>query len=73
MNFDLRRKIYGDSTIGERNLRMIEIARSLGAPAKFPGSGGAAVGIYEDTEQCNKLKQAYLEQGYRFTKVAVEK
>ena len=36
-NFDLRRRIYGDRVIGSENLRMIEIARSEGAPAKFTG------------------------------------
>ncbi len=72
-NFDLRRKVYGDSAIGKKNLQMIDIAHSLGAPAKFPGSGGAVVGIYSDAEQYSKLKQAYLSQGYRFTKVTIEK
>lgn len=72
-NFDLRREIYGDTTIGEENLRMVKIARSLGVPVKFPGSGGAVVGMYTDEEQLNRLKQAYLSQGYRFTEVNVEK
>lgn len=72
-NFDLRRKVYGDEVIGKKHLHMIEIARDLGAPAKFPGSGGAVVGIYRDTDQYNRLKQAYLGQGYRFTKAIIEK
>ena len=72
MNFDLRREVYGDATIGARSLQMVEIARGLGAPAKFPGSGGAVVGMYEDEEQYNKLEQAYLSQGYKFTKALVE-
>ncbi len=72
-NFDLRREIYGDATIGKRGIQMIEIARNLGAPAKFPGSGGAVIGMYEDEEQFSKLKQAYLSQRYRFTKINVEK
>ena len=71
MNFTLRRKIYGDSLIGERNLQMVKIARDLGAPAKFPGSGGAVIGIYEDEQQFNKLKQEYLDHGYKFAKVDV--
>lgn len=71
-NFDLRRKIYGDRAIGERNLKIVEIARSLGAPAKFPGSGGAVIGIYEDEKQYHKLESAYLDQGFRFEKVHVE-
>ncbi len=69
MNFDLRRKIYGDKAIGEQSLRMIEIARSLGAPSKFPGSGGAVIGMFEDEEHFNKLREAYLSYGFMFTKV----
>jgi glucuronokinase len=69
MNFDLRRKIYGDKVIGEESLRMIEIARKLGATSKFPGSGGAVIGMYEDENQYEKLKEAYVSNGFRFTKV----
>lgn len=69
MNFNLRRKIYGDKVIGESNLRMVEIARNLGAPAKFPGSGGAVIGMYEDECQFNKLKESYTSQGFIFTNI----
>jgi glucuronokinase len=69
MNFDLRRKVYGDKAIGEQSLRMIEIARSLGAPSKFPGSGGAVIGVYEDEEHYNRLREAYLGHGFRFARV----
>ena len=72
MNFDLRRKIYGDDAIGERNLQMIEIARGLGASVKFPGSGGAVIGMYEDEKQCDKLREAYLSQGFKFANVDVQ-
>jgi glucuronokinase len=72
MNFDLRRRIYGDDVIGKRNLQMIAIARDLGAPAKFPGSGGAVVGTYEDEAQCQMLELAYLGQGFRFAKLDAE-
>jgi len=73
MNFDLRRKIYGDDAIGEKNLQMIEIARSLGAPVKFPGSGGAVFGMYESDEQYRKLQTAYLDQGFKFMKTNPQK
>jgi hypothetical protein len=36
-NFDLRRKIYGDECLGDRNLKMVEIGRKYGAACKFPG------------------------------------
>jgi len=70
-NFDLRRQIYGDGLIGERNLRMIQIARAIGVPAKFPGSGGAVVGVYSSPEQCNELFKVYKAEGYKFTNVSV--
>jgi glucuronokinase len=44
-NFDKRREIY---RISDGNLRMVDVARSTGASAKFTGSGGAIVGTYPD-------------------------
>ena len=41
--------------MSEGNLRMVDVARSCGACAKFTGSGGAIIGIYEDEEMYNKL------------------
>lgn len=69
MNFALRRSIYGDKVIGEDNLLMIDIASKLGAPAKFPGSGGAIIGMYENDNHFNKLKESYLSHGFKFTKI----
>ncbi len=51
-NFDLRRSIYD---ISETNLALINKARSLGASAKFAGSGGTIIGIYRDDEMLNRL------------------
>ena len=51
-NFDKRRELY---KLGEGNIRMVETARSVGASAKFPGSGGAIVGTYEDEEMYRRL------------------
>ncbi len=67
LNFDLRRRIYGDEHLGPRNLQMIETARKLGLPAKFAGSGGAVIGICEDGKQFQKAKQAFEDLGYAFT------
>ena len=72
MNFDLRRRIYGDKAIGERNLQMIGIARCLGASVKFPGSGGAVVGMYQGEEHYRRLEMAYLSQGYSFARASIE-
>jgi glucuronokinase len=51
-NFNQRREIY---RIGESNLRMVDTARSVGASAKFTGSGGAIVGTYEDEAMYHRL------------------
>jgi glucuronokinase len=42
-NWNLRRGMYGDEALGDVNLEMIECARSVGAAAKFCGSGGAVL------------------------------
>jgi len=44
-NFDLRNSIYA---LAPWQIQMIETARSCGASAKFAGSGGAIVGVYQD-------------------------
>lgn len=44
-NFDLRNSI---SKLSPWQVRMVEVARSCGASAKFAGSGGAIVGVYRD-------------------------
>lgn len=53
-NFDLRRKL---SPLSPGNLQMVETARSVGASAKFPGSGGAIVGTYADDAMFETLKK----------------
>ena len=54
-NFDLRRTIMD---IAPENLRMVEVARSVGASAKFAGSGGAILGLYRDGKHYQKLSDA---------------
>ena len=41
-NFDLRRAMFGDEALGAMNIAMVTTPRSVGAAAKFTGSGGAA-------------------------------
>ena len=54
-NFDLRDRIFN---VVEENRRMVMTARSVGASAKFAGSGGAIVGTYEDDTQFAALVHA---------------
>ena len=51
-NFDLRKKIMN---ISDSNIEMVETARKCGASAKFTGSGGAIIGMYNDDETLTKL------------------
>ena len=53
-NFDLRRSIY---RIHPDNIQMVETARSVGASAKFTGSGGAIVGTYDDDAMFSELEK----------------
>jgi glucuronokinase len=59
-NFDLRRTIMN---IAPENLRMVEVARSTGASAKFAGSGGAICGLYKDGRQYQHLVDVMSEIG----------
>ncbi|MEA2735447.1 MAG: glucuronokinase, partial [Humisphaera sp.] len=54
-NFDLRKQIM---PIAPENLRMVEVARSTGASAKFAGSGGAICGLYHSGRQYQELVDA---------------
>jgi len=67
LNFDLRTKLVGEEVIGEKNLEMVQIARDLGSPAKFSGSGGGIVGLIRDNFE--ELKKTYEEKGYKALKV----
>lgn len=68
-NFDLRRRIYGDECLGATNLKMIDLARDLGLPAKFPGSGGAIVGICPDEDLCARAEWLFAREGFVFRRV----
>eukprot|EP00053_Salpingoeca_punica_P020390 m.211417 g.211417 ORF g.211417 m.211417 type:complete len:608 (-) comp18324_c0_seq1:4027-5850(-) len=66
-NFDLRRAIYTDKCLGDANLAMIELARKHGSAAKFPGSGGAVIGLCRKPESLAALQEDFEAQGYVFT------
>jgi len=51
-NFDTRRQLY---RLPEWQIQMVETARKCGASAKFAGSGGAIIGVYEDQAMYQKL------------------
>jgi glucuronokinase len=54
-NFE-RRKVV--CRISKGNMLLVETARSVGASAKFSGSGGAIVGTYEGEDMYARLEDA---------------
>ena len=67
-NFDLRDSIFN---VSEENRHMIKVARSVGASAKFAGSGGAIVGTYEDETQFDRLSAVLTKIGCNTLKPAI--
>ncbi len=57
-NFELRKTIMN---IAPENQKMIDVARSTGASAKFAGSGGAICGVYHGEQQFQQLTAAMKE------------
>ncbi len=57
-NFDIRNEVFN---ISPGNIKMVELARSTGASAKFTGSGGAIIGTYKDEHMFHRLKQTLAE------------
>jgi glucuronokinase len=55
-NFDIRSSIC---KLDPRNVEMICLARSLGLPAKYAGSGGSIVGICESDSTLARLKEEF--------------
>jgi glucuronokinase len=51
-NFDFRCKIM---KVSDSNKMMVSIARECGASAKFSGSGGAVIGVYENDDMLRRL------------------
>lgn len=69
-NFDLRRSLI---PITRGNIEMVEGARSVGASAKFTGSGGAIIGTYEDDKMFENLKAALCKKNIEVIKPEIVK
>lgn len=54
-NFNIRRQICD---LAPGHVEMVETARSVGASAKFAGSGGAIIGVYHGEPMFESLQQA---------------
>jgi glucuronokinase len=67
-NFEIRRTIFN---LAPWQVKMVETARSVGASAKFAGSGGAIVGSYQDEAMYERLSSALSAIGCRTVKPQV--
>ncbi len=68
-NFDLRSQIM---EINESNREMVMTARACGASAKFAGSGGSIIGMYEEEEMFNRLDSELRRIGAKVIKPMIE-
>jgi glucuronokinase len=68
-NFDQRRSIYN---LNPKHIRMIELAREIGASAKFAGSGGSVIGTYKDEAMFARLKESFEAENCAIIKPIVE-
>ena len=67
-NFDTRRSIY---ELPKAQIEMVETARSVGASAKFAGSGGAIIGAYSSEASFADLQRVLGKIGCVVTKPVV--
>lgn len=61
-NFDLRAQVF---PIAQRDRKIIEIARLLGAGSKFCGSGGAILAVHEDPGVVDELCLRVIGEGFQ--------
>ena len=59
-NFDLRNKLC---KLHPKQIELVMLARKSGASAKFCGSGGAIIGMYEDDDMLSKLRADFKSNG----------
>ncbi len=69
LNFETRASIF---PISDRHRLMVETARRAGSSAKFAGSGGAIVGIYEDAVHYREIRKALEGIGCRVLRPTIE-
>ncbi|CAM0142548.1 unnamed protein product [Umbelopsis sp. WA50703] len=74
-NFNIRRAVYGDAALDTANLRMIKLATEHNCVAKFPGSGGAVVGMWNGDDETHRnkdlqeLRWALEKEGFVFVEI----
>lgn len=64
-NFDTRAHM---TKLDPRNVEMVMLARRLGAPAHYAGSGGSILGMYRDDEHFEVLRESFASLGCNLIK-----
>lgn len=65
--------MFGEDALGALNMKMVEVARRVGAAPKFTGSGGAAVVFCPDgPSQVKLLEDACQKEGFIIEPVRVQ-
>eukprot|EP01038_Epipyxis_sp_PR26KG_P005864 gene5864-8088_t len=76
-NFAMRRKLYGDNVVGEKNIAMVQLANKFGFSAKFTGSGGALLCIRKDglgwldADEEEGISKEFKKNGFSFVRIAI--
>lgn len=75
LEFDVNfvdRLMFGDDVLGAMNIKMVEVARSVGAACKFTGSGGAVIAFCPNgPSQVKQLKEACKLAGFTIEQAQV--
>ncbi|HYK91987.1 MAG TPA: GHMP kinase [Acidobacteriota bacterium] len=67
-NFDTRAQM---TKLDPRNVEMVMLARRLGAPAHYAGSGGSILGMYRDQEHLDLLRASFASLGCNLIKPVI--
>lgn len=67
-NFDTRARM---TKLDPRNVEMVMLARRLGAPAHYAGSGGSILGMYRDEDHLDLLRESFTSLGCNLIKPQV--
>lgn len=72
-NFYLSVKYFDRDYLGNKNISLVEETIKLGAYAKFPGSGGAVLGLCLNSIVFKKIKKHFEKKGFKTERIYMPK
>ena len=66
-------EVFSHDYLGRGNIELVKEAISLGAYAKFPGSGGAVFGLCPDEKVFKSLRDRFEPKGYNVERLKLER